>query len=143
MPSFGPISAGGNATADAINRTYPCTGRASRMMNSRISTKRKTQPQGSNGFPAAVWAEHIAGVCATIQIQSTFEAGGNMRETGETNATLYCPPGVDIITADRIYPLTGAYVGKAFEVDSPIADDAGFEAYSRFTLKRVEGGGTR
>lgn len=148
MPAFAPISglpvASVPSSGLSATVTVPCTGRASRMMNARVSTFRRieTQSAATKGLVPS-WVENIASVCAALQVDSSFESMQDMRETGEIRLRCYTPSGADIRTTDAVLPLTGVYAGQWFAVESIGADDAGHEAYSKFRLRRVAGGRTR
>ncbi len=148
MPGFGPISGlpvgsvPSSSASIGFTLTYPCTGKSSRLMNRRIRTKRKVLVRSAtNASLKPRWVDYLDGVCAALQVDGESESTLQGREAGETRLRLYTPSGVDIIETDRVVPVTGLYADKEFEVVSTQADDAGEEAYGKWRLRRVEGGG--
>lgn len=83
------------------------------------TVERKTEAVDAGGSPVETWSSHIASLDCAIQPASTSKAVLYGADRATRVFTLYCAPGTDITTKDRIVVIedrTGSNVTRRYEV---------------------------
>lgn len=83
------------------------------------TVERKTLSVDAGGSPVETWASHIASLACAIQPVSTSKAVLYGADRATRVFTLYCAPGRDITTKDRIVVIegrTGSNVTRRYRV---------------------------
>lgn len=83
------------------------------------TVERKTEAVDAGGSPVETWASHIASLACSVQPLSTRKAVLYGADRATRMFSLFCAPGQDITTKDRIAVTedrTGSNVTRRFEV---------------------------